>query len=131
MKKAGDYLLDTTAAIGFAKKDQALIALAQAGTNIYVPVVAIAEMYFGAFKSGRTAQNLLLVEKLAKQSKVLVCDIETARAFAQKKQELRRKGRPIPENDIWIAAIAKQHGLTVLTRDGHFQEVDNLSVTGC
>ncbi|HEY4572503.1 MAG TPA: PIN domain-containing protein [Thermoanaerobaculia bacterium] len=37
-----------------------------------------------------------------------------------------RKGRPIPENDIWIAASARQHGLTLATRDGHFDDVDGL-----
>ena len=42
-----------------------------------------------------------------------------------------RKGKTIPENDIWIAAIAKQHGLTLISRDGHFKEIDGLSVIEC
>lgn len=43
------------------------------------------------------------------------------------KASLRKKGKPIPENDIWIAAIAMQHSLVVATRDKHFDEVDGLS----
>jgi tRNA(fMet)-specific endonuclease VapC len=43
-------------------------------------------------------------------------------------QELRVKGQPIPENDIWVAAIALQHRLTLVTRDEHFKQVDGLAV---
>ncbi len=59
---------------------------------------------------------------------MLVCDEETARFYGVVKHSLLRKGRPIPENDMWIAASAWQHGLTVATRDGHFDFVDDLSV---
>jgi tRNA(fMet)-specific endonuclease VapC len=44
------------------------------------------------------------------------------------KNHLRAKGRPIPENDIWIATAAKQHQLTLVTRDGHFQAIEGLLV---
>lgn len=40
--------------------------------------------------------------------------------------KLRLKGRPLPENDVWIAALAMQYALTLVTRDAHFQEVENL-----
>jgi len=45
------------------------------------------------------------------------------------KNQLSQKGKPIPENDIWIAAIAKEAGLPLLTKDKHFQEVDGIQVT--
>jgi tRNA(fMet)-specific endonuclease VapC len=51
-----------------------------------------------------------------------------ARQYGVIKNALRAKGRPIPENDIWIAAIAMQYHLTLVARDGHFQEVDGLVV---
>ena len=57
---------------------------------------------------------------------VLVCDPGTAWEYARIKIDLRSKGRPIPENDIWIAATARQHGLTLVTRDQHFSAVDGL-----
>jgi len=57
---------------------------------------------------------------------ILPCDAETAFWYGIVKDGLRRTGQPIPENDIWIAAIALQHGLTLATRDKHFQTVENL-----
>ncbi len=61
---------------------------------------------------------------------VLLCDVETARYYGDIKNQLRLKGRPLPENDIWIAAVALQHNLTLVTRDAHFQEIENLQVVG-
>lgn len=62
------------------------------------------------------------------RSIVLGCDAETARRYGEVKNGLRQKGRPIPENDIWIAAIALQYDLTLVARDVHFGEVDGLKV---
>jgi tRNA(fMet)-specific endonuclease VapC len=59
------------------------------------------------------------------------CDAATAREYGRIKEILRAKGKPIPENDIWIAAMAVQHGLTLATRDQHFGEVPNLVVDPC
>jgi len=49
--------------------------------------------------------------------------------FGLVKQRLQKKGRPIPENDIWIAAAAISHGMVLVTRDHHFAEVENLNTT--
>lgn len=54
---------------------------------------------------------------------------ETSQQYGKIKNGLRVKGRPIPENDIWIAAICKQHGLTLISRDEHFKEIDGLPIT--
>ena len=59
---------------------------------------------------------------------ILYPDEATTIRYAEVKNKLRKKGRPIPENDIWIAAIALRHGLPILTRDQHFNEVDGLAV---
>lgn len=59
---------------------------------------------------------------------MLVCDGTTAAHDGQIKAALRAKGRPIPENDIWIAALGTQHRLTVISRDVHFTEIAGLSV---
>jgi tRNA(fMet)-specific endonuclease VapC len=50
----------------------------------------------------------------------------TAETYSRVRDELRRKGRPIPENDIWIAALARQHDQAVVSRDGHFDDVPDL-----
>ena len=56
------------------------------------------------------------------------CDAESARRYSEVKDILRQKGLPIPENDVWIAAIALQHDLTLVTRDTHFDEVEGLRI---
>ena len=68
------------------------------------------------------------VRELAARNTILSCDEVTGDIYGQIKVQLRTKGRPIPENDIWIAATAMQHGLTLVTRDRHFQEIDGLAL---
>jgi tRNA(fMet)-specific endonuclease VapC len=88
----------------------------------------LGELYYGAFRSGRIQENLAVIDALAQEVTVLPVDESTARLFGAIHQELRAKGKPIPENDIWIAAAAKQYDLTLVTRDGHFAEVSGLTV---
>lgn len=59
---------------------------------------------------------------------VLTPDLETAKIYARVHRELRQQGRPIPTNDMWIAAQALQHGLALDTRDVHFQQVAGLTL---
>jgi tRNA(fMet)-specific endonuclease VapC len=57
---------------------------------------------------------------------VLPCDEAAAEVYARVKQDLRAKGRPIPDNDLWIAAAAIQHGLVLVNRDAHFAQIEEL-----
>jgi len=57
---------------------------------------------------------------------VLASDIGTSREYGRIKDLLHKKGHPIPENDIWIAALAIEHGLTLVSRDEHFKKIDGL-----
>lgn len=97
---------------------------------MFVPAIVLGELYYGAYKSTRVTENLLKIDEFATTGTILVSDKRTAREYGEIKSRLRAKGRPIPENDIWIAAIAKQHVLTLVTRDAHFGEVDGLAVEG-
>jgi tRNA(fMet)-specific endonuclease VapC len=125
---SGRYLLDTNIIIAlFAEEALVKTNLGQAST-VFIPSITLGELYYGARKSGRTQANLSKIDELVASSAILVCDAETAQQYGQVKNELRRKGRPLPENDIWIAALALQHDLILVTRDAHFQEVDNLQV---
>ena len=124
----GRYLLDTNIVIAiFADETVVRQKLAEAG-EVFVPSVVLGELYYGARKSARVSSNVTRVDEFAANNIVLVCDVETARQYGQIKDELRAKGRPIPENDIWIAAVAKQYQLTLVTRDGHFNGVDGLLI---
>jgi len=121
----GRFLLDTNIVIAiFAGDPYVREHLTQPG-EIFVPIVALGELYYGAGKSTRVDANIKRIDEFAANCAVLGCDIDTSRHYDQIKDSLRLKGRPIPENDIWIAAVAQQHGLTVVSRDAHFEEADN------
>jgi tRNA(fMet)-specific endonuclease VapC len=125
---SGRYLLDTSILIGlFAAELAVKEKLAQA-SEVFIPSIAVGELYYGAWKSQRRRENIALVDKLVAGSVVLGCNAETALCYGEVKNALRLKGRPIPEDDLGIAAIALEHDLVVATRDTHFGEIDNLKM---
>jgi tRNA(fMet)-specific endonuclease VapC len=121
-------LLDTNAVIALQRGEAGIVGLLGGEDDWYLSAVALGELYYGAFRSGRIQENLAVIDALAQEVTVLPVDESTARLFGAIHQELRAKGKPIPENDIWIAAAAKQYDLTLVTRDGHFAEVSGLTV---
>jgi tRNA(fMet)-specific endonuclease VapC len=123
----GKYLLDTNIIIALFADDAAVRDHLSRADQVFVPSIAIGELYFGAQKSGQAKENLAHIDEFASDSVVLGCDTETARRYGEIKYTLQAKGRPIPENDIWIAAIALQHDLTLVTRDAHLVEIAGLS----
>ena len=125
---SGKVLLDTNIIIALFGQDEAVLKHLQEATEILVPVIAAGELYYGAYKSRRSTANLRRVQEFAAANAVLVCDDQTAVVYGHVKNELRQKGTPIPENDIWIAALARQHGLVLATRDRHFNAVDDLRI---
>lgn len=126
---SGRILLDTNIVIAFFAQEPGIADQMQAADAFFIPSIVLGELYFGARKSGKPAQNLKRIDELAVKTAILDCNAETAQQYGQVKDDLRRKGRPIPENDIWIAALAVQHNLTLISRDAHLNQVDNLSLT--
>ena len=92
----------------------------------HLPVVVIGEYRYGLLGTRHQKHLQELLKTLVRESIVLPVDEMTAEVYSQVRDELRQKGRPIPENDIWIAALARQHGLSVVSQDGHFDEVTAL-----
>ena len=125
---SGDYLLDTNIVSAILDAEPGLKSEASAGGSAFVPSTVVGELYYGAEKSGRRIDNLRRVERYVTGVNVIPVDHDTGRVFAQVKLGLRRKGRMIPENDIWIAAVALQYDVTLITRDGHFNEVTGLKL---
>jgi len=95
---------------------------------VFIPAIVVGELFFGAAKSGRPFQNAANVERFAADRSIIPCDLGVARERGRLKQHLKQKGRPLPENDVWIAATAKRHGMVRVTRDRHFQEVEDLDI---
>jgi tRNA(fMet)-specific endonuclease VapC len=125
---SGRYLLDTNVVIALFNGETGIRARLAAIPEVFLSSVALGELHFGAAHSGRPEANEARIVEFAATCTVLGIDGETARLYGRIKEALRRKGRPIPENDAWIAACALQHGLTVATRDGHFSEVESIQL---
>ncbi len=125
---SGRVLLDTNIVIAlFAKEELVLSRLSSAG-EIFVPAIVLGELYYGARKSTQPEANLARIDEFAAAAPVLACDATTASHYGRIKNDLRQKGRPIPENDLWIAALALQHALSIASRDEHFSHIDALAI---
>jgi tRNA(fMet)-specific endonuclease VapC len=123
---SGRYLLDTNVIIDLFNGDNAVLKKIGNAEEVLVPNIVIGELYYGSYGSKKTKGNLKRLEEFILSSTVINTNIETARVYGYIKNELKKKGTPIPENDIWIAALAKQHSLKVLTRDKHFKFIDEI-----
>lgn len=125
----GRFLLDTNIVVPFLNGDQDLRDKFAQNIEIYLPVVVLAELYYGAYNSSQRVSNIEKVEGFRDAISILDCDEFTSKIYGEVKKRLKDRGTPIPENDIWISAIAIQYGLTLVTRDNHFNHIDDLHVT--
>ena len=128
MSQNGNYLLDTNIVIKMLVGDIAIQEKMQNGNNLFLTSLVVGELYYGAQKSGKVTENLHRINIFVEEHIFLPCDLETAQWYGIIRNQLRRKGRPIPNNDIWISALAMQHNLILVTRDSHFNEVESLQV---
>lgn len=130
MPPAGRYLLDTNILIALLAGEASVTGPVAQAALVFVPSIALGELFYGAQKSGRPTQNVQAVEALAAVVAVLSCGLETARRYGELKAKLRARGTPIPENDLWIAAVAAEHDLILVSRDRHFAALPEIgSVT--
>ena len=123
-----NYLLDTNIVSAWLEDESTVADKMDSAVNISIPVIVIGEMYYGAQYSARVEHNIRNISKAVSHYLLLTIDEDTCKQYGLIKASLRRKGKPIPENDIWIAAIAVQHNLVLTTRDKHFAEVDGLQI---
>lgn len=120
------HLADTTYAIALLNQQPAALAALEDLDPFFLPVIVLGELIFGAARSERIVENTARIEALAARVPILPCDDDTAWLFGTIKTSLWTKGRPIQDNDVWIAALALQHDLTLVTRDSDFNHVDGL-----
>lgn len=112
--------VDTTTAVHYLNNVEAVRRRLEAEPSIALPVAVAAELLFGALNSGRSAVNLPRYQALIDSAVVLPADPSTAMEYARLRLALKQLGRPIPSNDLWIAATCIQHNLTLVTSDRHF-----------
>lgn len=119
-------ILDTNAVSALFTGDSSLGEILKSDQRHHLPVVVIAEYRYGLLRSKHRARLETLLNSLIRESHVLPIDEKTAETYPHVREELRRAGRPIPENDVWISALARQHDLPVVSRDEHFGYVPGL-----
>lgn len=124
----GKFLLDTNIVIALFKNDNLVINKIIEAKEIFISNITVGEMYFGAYKSSKVKNNIKQIDSFVASNKILNCDSTTAKHYGQIKNKLKIKGKPIPENDVWIAAITMQYDLILVSRDKHLQEIENLSL---
>lgn len=123
-------LFDTNAFIAWCYEDADLARQVVFYSEPVLTLISIGELVFGALKSSQPEANRKNLNRRLQAFGILMPDRATADFYGNIRFALRNKGKPIPENDVWIAALAMQHGLPVLTRDAHFREVSGLNVIG-
>ena len=126
--RAAGILLDTSAVIAHLRGKIDIFALVNKDEPLFLPLVALGELYKGVEKSSRPEQNRTIVDEFLQTTALLFPDAATAESYAKTAIALERKGTKIPENDLWIAAVAIECDMPLATRDAHFENVDNLSV---
>ena len=116
-------ILDTNALSALADGSTTFATAAADVDVLSLPVVVLGEFLYGIARSRHRVRYEAWLARLLEVCPLLVVDHVTAARYATIRAALRERGRPIPSNDAWIAALALQHGLPVLSRDTHFDEV--------
>lgn len=120
-------ILDTNAISAIVENDVRVLRLLPATRFPSVPIVVVGEYRFGLRGYAQRERTELGFDVLLERSEILYLDADTAYQYADLRYALKLRGRPIPANDLWIAALALQHGLPVLSRDAHFDAVEGMT----
>ncbi|MGA1603738.1 MAG: type II toxin-antitoxin system VapC family toxin [Prochlorothrix sp.] len=125
---SGEIALDTSTAIRFLNGDRVVVDRVLAVPTVILPTVVVGELLFGASNSSRPVQNLARYLEFIALCQVTTMGRETAALYAQTRLALKQKGRPIPMNDVWIAAQCLEQGWTLVTDDRDFEAVEGLRI---
>ncbi|MCP5118257.1 MAG: type II toxin-antitoxin system VapC family toxin [bacterium] len=123
-------ILDTNALSAVADGDRTLQPILREATEFAVPVIVLGEFRYGIRRSRHRALYEQWLTESIPSYRVLTVDEETAERYADIRDNLKRRGCPIPANDLWIAALARQHSLPLVSRDQHFDSVPGLKRVG-
>lgn len=120
-------ILDTNGLSAWADGDKKVERVLARQEFLALPVVVLGEYRFGL--SGSRLRAVLEPKLVELERVVRVLDITraTAQVYAAVRAELKRTGKPIPSNDAWIAALAREHGWPILSRDAHFDFVKGIT----
>jgi len=122
-------LLDTTIVVDHLRSPNfPLETFLREGGTAYLPLTVLGELFAGAYRVSRREHALQQIRLLLTVAVLLPPDDATAQTYGEIHGELAKAGTPIPQNDVWIAALAREHRLPLVTRDAHFALISNLTV---
>lgn len=121
-------LLDTNAYVAFKRGDQQMIEIIQQANTLSISSIMLGELLAGFDGGTKSKKNRADLQMFMKSSRIrlLAVTSDTANFFSQIYVSLRKKGTPIPTNDMWIAAQALEHGCVVCTFEKNFKFIDGL-----
>ncbi len=123
-------ILDTNAISALAEQEKAIIRLVQADPRVTVTIISLGEYAFGISKSRHRAELEAWLDALLLKVDVLLLEQKTLPFYAEVRGRLKVAGTPIPANDCWIAALAQQHRLPIVSKDRHFDSVKGIQRIG-
>lgn len=123
-------IADTNAVSDFLAGDPMVRSVLRRAFELRLPVVVLGEYRFGIKNSRERRRLLTELREFVRDCTVLLIDEETAEHYADIREELRRAGTPIPEADLWIASLARQHDPDIASKDAHFDLVDGIRRIG-
>lgn len=121
-------LFDTNAYASFKRNDVDIIEIVQHAEWIGISPIVIGELLTGFDGGNKAKQNKIELQKFLESSRIIIyhLTVDTSHFFSQIYCTLKTKGKPIPTNDMWIAAQALEHGCVVCTHDKHFGYIEGL-----
>ena len=123
-------ILDTNALSAMADDDPGVAAVLARADQMAIPVIVLGEYRHGIAQSRNRGAYEAWLTELLNDCMVLDVNEPTSHYYSEVVFELKRKGKPIPTNDIWIAALCRQHSLPLLSRDRHFDLVEGIKSVG-
>jgi tRNA(fMet)-specific endonuclease VapC len=123
-------ILDTNALSAIADNEATAARIVTQAESIELPVIVLGEYRFGIAQSRRRNEYEKWLGELIAATRVLPVDDETSVHYARVRAELKKAGRPIPSNDLWIAALSRQFRLPLMSRDQHFDDVQGVKRIG-
>jgi tRNA(fMet)-specific endonuclease VapC len=119
-------ILDTNALSAYLDKTPEAVKIVSEARELAIPVIVAGEFAFGITQSRHREAYERSLQRMLDRCAVLGIDIETARHYAAIRLELKGAGSQIPSDDVWIAALSRQHAFPVMSRDSHFDFVGGL-----
>jgi len=116
-------ILDTNALSAIAEAEADAVAAIQKASRVAIPVVVLGEYRYGIAQSRHRADYERWLLKNLPYCELLNVEVQTSESYAEIRLELKHADTPIPANDVWIAALCRQHSLPLLSQDKHFDHV--------